>query len=102
MIFSILWNNLFDNNQSGFQPKNSCVNQLKSITRSIFSASDVNSLLEVCGVFLDLSKAFDKVLHDGLLYKLQNNEIGSNLFCLIKSCLHDRHQRVVINGQSSI
>ena len=61
------YNNLLNSNQSGFRPGNSCVNQLISITHDIYKAFDANPSLEVRGVFLDLSKAFDKVWHDGLL-----------------------------------
>ena len=60
-------NNLLNSNQSGFRPGDSCVNQLISITHDIYKAFDANPSLEVRGVFLDLSKAFDKVWHDGLL-----------------------------------
>ena len=58
--------------------------------------------MEVRGVFLDLSKAFDRVWHDGLFYKLKSNRINANLFKLIKSFLNNRCQRVVLNGQSSV
>ena len=47
--------------QSGFKKNDSCINQLVSITHEIYSAFDCNPSLEVRGVFLDLSKAFDKV-----------------------------------------
>ena len=57
-------NNLLNSNQSGFRPGDSCVNQLISITHDIYKAFDANPSLEVKGVFLDLSKAFDKVWHD--------------------------------------
>ena len=57
--------------------------------------------MEVRGVFLDLSKAFDRVWHDGLLYKLKSNGNEGNLFKLNKSFLNNRCQRVVLNGQSS-
>ena len=64
-------NNLLNGNQSGFRPGDSCVHQLLSITHEIYKAFDANPSLEVRGVFLDLSKAFDKVWHDGLMYKLK-------------------------------
>ena len=95
-------NNLFNNNQSGFRPNDSCIHQLITITPNIFSAFDANPSLEVRGVFLDLSKAFDRVWNDGFLYKLKSNVIDGNLFKLIKSFLKNRSQRVVLNGQSSV
>ena len=54
--------NLLSSTQSGFKPKDSWVNQLIAIIRIIFSAFDVYPSLEVLGVLLDLSKAFDRVL----------------------------------------
>ena len=93
--------NLLNNCQSGFRPNDSCINQLISITHNIYRAFDANPSLEVRGVFLDLSKAFDKVWHEGLLYKLKNNGIIGNAFQLIESFLHNRRQSVVLNGQFS-
>ena len=101
-IFSFLTHNkLLNNCQSGFRPNDSCINQLISITHNIYRAFDANPSLEVRGVFLDLSKAFDKVWHEGLLYKIKNNGINGNALQLIESFLHNRRQRVVLNGQSS-
>ena len=57
--------------------------------------------LDVRRAFLDLSKAFDRVWHDGLMYKLKTLGICGNYYGLIHSFLSDRHQRVVLNGQSS-
>ncbi len=57
--------------------------------------------LDTCAVFLDLSKAFDRVWHDGLLYKLEFNKISGNLLLLIKIYLCNRKQRVVLNGETS-
>ena len=52
-------NDLISPNQSGFKPGDSCTNQLTSITHEIYQSSDDG--FEVRGVFLDISKTFDKV-----------------------------------------
>ena len=65
-------NDLISPRQSGFRPGDSCTNQLLSITHEILSAFD--DCHEVRGVFLDISKAFDRVWHEGLLFK--NNNTG--------------------------
>ena len=103
VIFNSLFNYFIENNllsphQSGFIPGDSCVQQLISITHEIYNAFDCNPSLEVRGVFLDISKAFDKVWHDGLIYKLKHNNITGDLLWLIESLLSDRYQRVVLNG----
>ena len=88
-------------NQSGFRPSDSCVNQLIAITHEIFKAFDCNPSLEVRSVFLDISKAFDKVWHEGLLYKLKSMGISGELYNLLENYLSDRFQRVLLNGQAS-
>ena len=57
--------------------------------------------LEVRGVFLDISKTFDKVWHEGLIYKLIQNGISGELLNILIDSLNNRKQRVVLNGQSS-
>ena len=52
---------LNNNDQSEFRLDDSCVHQLFSITHDIYKALDANPSFEVIGVFLDLSKAIDKV-----------------------------------------
>ena len=84
-------------NQSGFRPSDSCVNQLLAITHEIFEAFDCSPRLEVRSVFLDISKAFDKIWHEGLFYKLKPGE----LYNLPENYLSGRFQRVVLNGQTS-
>ena len=59
MFSFFLANNLLAPNQSGFKPGCSCINQLLSITHEIYSSFDNG--FEVRSVFLDISKAFDKV-----------------------------------------
>ena len=53
------------------------------------------------GVFLDISKAFDKVWHDRLIFKLKTYGVEGNLLLLLKNYLENREQRVVLNGQTS-
>ena len=53
------------------------------------------------GIFLDISKAFDKVWHDGLLFKLKKYGIEGDLLLLLKNYLKNCKQRVVLNGQTS-
>ena len=57
--------------------------------------------LEMRGDFLDISKAFDKVWHEGLIYMLRRNGICGNLLQLLISFLDSRKQRVLLNGQCS-
>ena len=107
IIFDRLYNflsqeKLLNPNQSGFRPSDSCVNQLIAITHEIFEAFDCNPSLEVRSVFLDISKAFDKVWHEGLLYKLKSMGVSGELYNLLENCLSDRFQRVLLlNGQTS-
>ena len=79
-------NNLISHSQSGFKPGDSCINQLLSITHEICKSFDDG--LDVRGVFLDISKAFDKVWHKGLLYKLKQNGISGNLLDTITDFLN--------------
>ena len=97
----LLRKELLNPNQSGFRPSDSCVNQLIAITHEIFKAFDCNPSLEVRSVFLDISKAFDKVWHEGLLYKLKSMVISGELYNLLENYLSDRFQRVLLNGQAS-
>ena len=50
---------------------------------------------------LDISKAFDRVWHAGLLHKLKSYRISGQIFGLISSFLSNRQLRVVLNGKSS-
>ena len=99
MFSFFLANNLLAPNQSGFKPGDSCINQLLSITHEIYSSFDDG--FEVRSVFLDISKAFDKVWHEGIIFKLQQNGISDDLLNILSDFLRNRKQRVTLNGQSS-
>ena len=105
IIFKFLFqylkhNKLLNCNQLGFRFGDSCVHQLLSITHEIYKSFDVNPSTEVRGVFVDISKPFDRVWRDGHLYKLKLLGICGRYYNLIQSFLDNRHQRVVLNDQS--
>ena len=74
-------NNLITPNQSGFKIGDSCINQLIFITREIYKSFDDG--YEVRGVFLDVSKAFDKVWHQGIHYELRQKGISGELLNIL-------------------
>ena len=91
---------LLSEHQSGFRPNDSCTNQLLSIVRDIYTSFDADPTIEVRGVFLDMLKAFDKVLQETLIYKLRQVGISDEALALINSFLNNRFQPVILNGQS--
>ena len=86
-------------NQSRFRPTDSCVNQLLAITHEIYKSFDER--FKVRGVFLDISKVSNNVWHEGLLLKLNQNDISGNLLKLLRHFLCYQKQQVVLNGQHS-
>ena len=52
-------------------------------------------------MFLDISKAFYRVWHNGLLFKLKQNVVSGNLFQLFKSFLSGRFQRVLLSDPTT-
>ena len=69
--------------QSGFKSGDSCIKQLLSITHEIYSFFDEG--LEVRSIFVDISKAFDKVWQHEIIFELTQNGISGSLLNL----LHD-------------
>ena len=101
-IFDFLDNNsLLSANQSGFRSSDSCESQLLSICHEIYASFDSCPTLQVRGVFLDISKAFDRVWQEGLIYKIKSMVISGPLLKLTESFLSNRNQGVLLNGQSS-
>ena len=92
-------NSLISQNQSGFNPSDSCTNQFLSIMHQIYKSFDDGH--EVRSVFPHMSKTFDKVLHIGLIFKLKRNDISGNLLSTLTDFLKLRKQRMVLNGQLS-
>ena len=69
---------LLSKNQHGFREARSCVTQLLQLLHSWYSSLEKGHSVDV--VFLDFAKAFDKVSHHHLLYKLQCYGIWGHLF----------------------
>ena len=76
-----------------------CIKQLISIAHDTLNSLDED--LEVRRVFLDISKSFDKVWHEGLIYKSHQSGIFGELLNILIDFLSNRKQRVLVNGQSS-
>ena len=85
--------------QSGFVPGDSTVNQLVDIYNTFCKALDEG--LEVRAVFCDISKAFDRIWHKGLLFKLKRAGINGLLLDWLTDYLTIRKQKVVIPGGTS-
>ena len=106
LIFNSLYqfleeHNLLSIHQSGFGCNGSCINQLLFIVYTLYKAFHAYPTLYARGVFWDISKAFDKVWHEGLIYKLKSMGVSDSLLKLIQSFLINRFQRVLLNGQTS-
>jgi hypothetical protein len=84
---------------SGFKKHESTVNQLLFLVNAIYTSLGDGE--DVLLVFLDVSKAFDQVYHQGLLHKLETFGINGCLLEWLSSYLAGRQQRVVVNGQES-
>ena len=96
--YLLRYNKLSDD-QSGFRHRDSTINQLLVIYDVIMKNLDIGK--DVRFIFCDISKAFDRVWHRGLLYKLRKYGIKGNLLTWFGSYLSDRKQRVCMNGYYS-
>ena len=82
-------NRLFTPFQSGFLPVDTYIAQLLSIIHEIQTAFDENPTVDVGGVFSDISKAFDKVWHDRIIFKLKSYGVEGELLPLLKNYLEN-------------
>ena len=104
IIYKNVFNYLRDNklitpHQSGFMPGDGTVNQLTYLYNVFAEALDKRKKVQV--VFCDISKAFDRCWHDGILHKLQVLGIGGNVLSWFRDYLSNRYQRVIVKGQAS-
>ena len=99
-IFTFLENaNLIKDFQHGFRKGRSCLTNLLDLFEYITKCLDNGECIDI--VYLDFSKAFDRVSHMLLKYKLIAHGITGNLLEWIVEWLKNRKQRVILNGVKS-
>lgn len=99
VYFFLSSNGIISPAQSGFTPGDSTINQLICIYNSLCFSFDRGITTQA--VFYDISKAFDRVWHKGLLYKIRANGIRGKLLDWFKDYLSNRTQAVVIENEKS-
>ena len=90
---------LFSDFQYGFRSSRSTADLLTVVSDRIARAFNRSGATRAAA--LDISKAFDRVWHAGLLHKLKSYGISGQIFGLISSFLSNRRLRVVLDGKSS-
>ena len=90
---------LFSDFQYGFRSSRSTADLLTVVSDRIARAFNRSGATRA--VALDISKAFDRVWHAGLLHKLKSYGISGQIFGFISSFLSNRRLRVVLDGKSS-
>jgi len=92
-------NNLYNENQHGFRKGRSCLSQLLTYFDHINEELEKGSGVDT--IYLDFSKAFDRVDFETLLKKVSSLGIGGKLGRWIHSFLTDRTQEVIVNRTQS-
>lgn len=90
---------LIHESQHGFTKGKSCLTNLLSFLEDITKSVDDGKPVDV--IYLDFSKAFDKVPHQRLIEKLKSHGIVNYVLNWIKDWLRGRKQKVVIDGCES-
>ena len=88
---------LFSDFQYGFRSSRSTADLLTVASDRIARAFNRSGATRA--VALDISKAFDRVWHAGLLHKLKSYGISGQILSLISSFLSNRQLRVVLDGK---
>jgi exonuclease III len=92
-------NQLLTWKNSGFKHIDSTILQLISLVQTMYENLDKGKNITI--IFLDVSKAFDRVWQEGLIFKLKTFGICGNLLKWFESYLCNRRQRVIVKGKCS-
>ncbi len=101
-VFNKIKDHVFDqinDGQHGFVPRKSCVTQLIEVFDYIGRELDLGKQVDV--IYLDMSKAFDRVSHMQLLKRLRDFGFGGNTLNWFRSYLKDRRQQTTVLGATS-
>ena len=99
IVDHVVRNSLIKDSQHGFMRKKSCTTNLLQFLETLTDENDRGNAMDV--VYLDFSKAFDKVPHRRLLEKFKAHSVDGKVLDWIQSWLANRTQRTVLNGESS-
>ena len=103
LVSQISWHldvhNILLRNQHGFRNGLSCETQLLEFVQELHESQHAG--VQIDAVVMDFSKAFDKVAHNRLLYKLERYGIQGNALAWIRGFLTGRTQQVVLDGRTS-
>lgn len=92
-------NHILPDEQFGFRPEHSTVDQLLRVVEYASTGFEWNQVTGA--VFLDISKAFDTVWHDGLVFKLREASVPISMCQLIHSFLRNRNFHAKISTATS-
>ena len=90
-----------ENAQYGFRQKKSAVLQMVKFLSKVYELYDDKNVQTLSVLYLEFSKAFDKVPHSILIAKLRNIGLGIQIQDIIQDYLTDRMHFVKINKSSS-
>ena len=91
--------NVLPDSQHGFRKRRSTTTQLMNVTKSM--RLNLNNSITTGVLFLDIEKAFDRVWHNGLLYKMEQFNYPKSIIKLIASFLRNRTFQVQLKGTIS-
>ena len=96
LILHIESNNLLSDNQHAFRSGRSCLSQLLQHIEYVLETLEKKCNIDV--IYLDFSKAFDKVDHSILMQKVKQFGIQGKIYTWLENFLSNRYQQVIVDG----